>query len=192
MANSSALSRYKKLITIFRRKSQILMAIFSFLLKCLCFIIATISGYCIIALFLNELESINEKWYQSLTYWANQKPAPKIKSCSLKKLPNSPYPSDSKYEYYQFSIYADVKSQIGSALVFPNIEYMLIINNANENILYYQKETLLYKMLLWRKKLSSQWPQVIVRTEKEYLQYPATHEFNEYDCPLRVEIFYDE
>lgn len=155
----------------------------------LCFSIKTIFAFCLLALFLFTLEFINEKWYESLTYWANQKSAPKIESCHFELLPPSPYQTDNKYDYYNVIIKTEIKNQIGSVLISPKIENMTLIEDQDPSKTIYEQAPIPYK-IFWKKNLTNNLPKITVRTQKEFIDYKKEKDFNEYNCPLQVEIMY--
>lgn len=154
------------------------------------FFIKTSFAFFCIALFLFILKSINENWYKELTYWANQKPVPQISGCTFIPLPPSKYESDSKYDYYKVIITSDIKDKIGSTIIFPKTEYLIILDEDSSKENYYNLEPIEY-LIRWKKKLSEP-IKVTVRTEKNFLHFKEKKILNAHECPLQAEIIYDE
>ncbi|MCC5016048.1 hypothetical protein [Legionella sp. 31fI33] len=146
----------------------------------------SILGYIAIAIFLNQLSNYDPGQYRSLTYWANQKGVPSLRSCKFKKIPFEAY---KQFTWYTVEIELDRKG-VGSAIIFPTREYLSIQEDKGPINLATAKDN--PYLVLWKKNFGSKPLLVRIQSYNEYESFKEGVQYSYYDCPIKVEFIIDE
>ena len=106
-------------------------------------------GFLSIVLILNGLNKCCPDMYRWLTYWANQKEVPSLKSCKFKKIPMNDF---KQFTWYQVEIELDKKG-VASAIIYPTREYLSIQKDEGQIVPILAKDK--PYLVLWKKNFEA-------------------------------------
>ncbi len=178
----------KKLTNFLQKKYNQVSS--SYVIKPFIFVLKTgfvaFLGFLSIVVILNTLNNCCPDVYRWLTYWANQKEVPTLKSCKFKKLPMNDF---KQFTWYNVEIELDKKGR-ASAVIFPTREY-LSIQTVDGPVIPAMTKDEPY-LVLWKKKFGDKPLLVRIQANNEYESFEEGVQYSYYDCPIKVEFLVDE